>query len=113
MSSMKSAIAAISRLYPTSSDVPENRPGEFVRIMRVGGVSADIVIDKAMLSVECWANSTQRADEMADEVYIVLATGEADGIYSASINSKYSSPDPESGQPRCIMTMQIVSRFDF
>lgn len=50
---------------PVRKNVPNPRPASFVRIIRSGGTSRDIVVDEATLIVECWAGNDEDAADLS------------------------------------------------
>lgn len=57
---------------PVRKNVPNPRPASFVRVIRSGGVSRDVVVDEAMLIIECWASTDEDAADLATVVRALL-----------------------------------------
>lgn len=94
---------------PVSTEVPANRPAEFVTVERSGGPITD-VRDKALLTIECWSTSRTNAGTLAHTVCDSLIAGSISHpqIASADINSIVNNPDPASGQARFQITAIVV-----
>lgn len=48
-----------------STNVPNPRLEEFIRIMRTGGTVMNVVADRPQFTIECWAMNEERAYEIA------------------------------------------------
>ena len=101
---------------PLSTQVPNPRPGRFVRIMRTGGPEHNLVVDGAQVTVECWDVTAPEASATARIVRAVLSaarnvtTPSGDLIYgTAEFAGPAMLPDV-SGQPRYSWTVQVHAR---
>jgi hypothetical protein len=100
---------------PVTTQVPEPRPDEFVRLVRTGGPRASLVTDAASITLEAWAATQDRASDVillcrallgaapgrVAEVPVYLVTEFAGPAYS---------PDPSSGVPRYVQTFEVHLR---
>ena len=92
------------------------RPDRLVRLRRIAGTRNGPVIDRAMVSVECWALHEEDAHDIAQLVrgLIYAARGTTLGttvIYHvAEIGGPALLPDPESDAPRYVATYEIGTR---
>lgn len=98
---------------PFVTEVPASRPAEFVRIWRNGGQAQNRVVDLPFVSVETWAATASRADDISDAVRHVLLH-DAPGLGrirgATEIAGPYEIPDPDSGTPRVRFTVQLTVR---
>lgn len=98
--------------------VPAQLPhdGRFVRILRTGGVSQDVVIDRAMVTVESWAPTDKASIDLAQAARaVVLATQgavvSAVTVYSVvEFSGPANVPDPVSRSPRHTQTFEVCTR---
>ena len=82
------------------ADVPKPRPARFVSIERTGGGSSDVVIDRPIVAIQCWASTRAEALNLAQEVVSAMDVVAAQPwCYKASKNSEYNYPG-EGGEPR-------------
>ena len=91
--------------------VPSNRPDEFLVVEQTGGARPDRVRSLPSVAVDCWAQTRARASELSDEV-AALALSMADeitNIFSVSVSTQYNNPDPDSGQPRYTVGIDITA----
>ena len=91
-------------------DVPADRPASFLVVERTGGPRTDIVVERPMLDVQCWAESRRDAALLADAVADALrampdAVAEC---FHVSITSTYRDTDLESGTPRYHVVCEIT-----
>lgn len=114
---LPAALAELGISVPVSSAVPNPRPGEFVRVIRTGGVLGDVfVIDKASVTVEAWASRESRAYEIADACRGVLHAlpareGLAVTVYRVEeFAAPANLPDPTSAQHRYTATYAVHTR---
>lgn len=100
---------------PVRSLVPSPRPEMFVRVRRVGGVAEGLVLDGALVAVECYATGEDDAQDLAQVCRaILLASG---GVHDAhqvvavrEASGPVPLPDPDSSQPRYTFTHQVWTR---
>lgn len=91
--------------------VPEKRPAEFLVVEQTGGARPDRVRSLPSVDVDCWAQTRARASELSDEV-AALALAMADelpNVFRATITTQYNNPDPDSGQPRYTVGIDITA----
>lgn len=100
----------------TSNKIPNPRPDQFYRVLRVGGASRDIVIDNATVVVEAWALTDEEADDLAQlaRAYLLAIANETVGdtiVYAVDeVGAPANLPDPVSGQPRVTATYTVRTR---
>ena len=82
---------------------------EFVTVERTGGYVEDLV-DKPSISIQAWAATEPRAEEMANAIRLLLATGDLPaGVYRASVNSgPYRFYDEDTRLPRYQLYLDAV-----
>lgn len=101
---------------PVVERVPAERPARFVRLLRTGGFVVDVVIDRAMLTVEAWAPSEQASAALASAVRAVINAmpGGVHGgvaVYRVvEFSGPANSPDPVSRTPRHTWTIEVAVR---
>ena len=91
-------------------DVPSDRPESFVVVERTGGPRTDIVVERPMLDIQCWATERRDAALIADAVADALRVMKdvvAD-CFHVSITSTYRDADLESGTPRYHVVCEIT-----
>lgn len=118
VSYLNTAFTARSETARASTKVPATRPTKFVRVIRTGGPSSELVIDRAQLTIEAWANKA------TDAIALMQLTR---GLMHAIDQVTYSSrtyqfykpqefsgpanlPDPDSGQERYTETFSVGVR---
>jgi hypothetical protein len=97
-------VTALSSLsVPVSTKVPNPRPASFIRVTRAGGGRQNIIQERPLLIVECWAGGDVSAFELAQQAWSTL-----DDLYGlgADLSSPVWFPDVESGSPRYQFTAQ-------
>lgn len=97
-----------------STRVPSPRPGEFILILRTGGVARDFYTDVPQITVEAWAKTETRAQLLAQKVRTVLRGLHEIGGYAIYDVEEFAGPanlpDSLSGQPRYTATYAIPIR---
>jgi hypothetical protein len=108
------------RLYldgsvPAFGSVPPNRPDEFITVERIGG-PGNVILDRPMLDIHCWAEKDTRADQIARfaraEVF-GLAGQTISGITVSrveEVSGQRRLPDPKSKQPRYVFAVELYVR---
>jgi hypothetical protein len=97
-------------------DVPSTRPPTFVRVYRVGGPKANLVVDGATLAIESWAPTADVAETNAQLVRAQLnALPEQFGVTPAIYKVEEMSgpaelPDPVSTSRRVTWTVIVHVR---
>lgn len=97
--------------------VPTPRPSDpFVRLMRTGGPGASLVIDRAMVTVETWAENPTDAADLAQAVRAVINAMPGTTIAGVPVyrvvefSGPATTPDPISGTPRMSWTVEVSMR---
>lgn len=103
------------RLAPTPVhvNVPRTRPAEFVRAWRTGGGAINRVLDEPIITVQGWAASDARAEELAARCRDALLndyTGMPLVRGVEIISGPYRDPDPDSETPRYTVTARLRVR---
>ena len=95
----------------TAKRVPNPRPDQFYRVIRIGGTARDVVIDDATLAVEAWALTDGEADDLANlaRAHLLAIANHVldDGtvIYGVTeVAAPADLPDPTSSQSRSTAT---------
>ena len=107
---------ARSLSQPVSTRVPNPRPSRFVRIQRTGGPQANVVVDGAQVTFECWDDNQPDAAETARVLRAELAairnttTGSGHLMYRTDEFSGPSLLPDVSGQPRYSWTVRVHVR---
>lgn len=100
----------------TCARVPNPRPAEFYRIIRVGGATRERVMDDATIVVEAWAPTDQEADDLAQLArahLLALINTYVDGtlVYRVTdVAAPANFPDPISGVSRVTATYVVTTR---
>lgn len=101
---------------PVSTTVASERPGEFVRVVRLGGNRRNLVTDNAVVVFECWASTTPAAADLASltRAHVHALAGQHAGdlwVYAVrEIGGPAYSPDPTADVPRYTFSAQISYR---
>ena len=87
--------------YDAYSNVPKDRPDEFVTVERTGGYVEDMV-DHPVIAIQTWSQSAASAEKGASDIRMAAILGDVpDGVHSMRVNSgPYKFYDEESMQPR-------------
>lgn len=100
-----------------STQVPNPRPAEFVRVILIGGFQRNLVTDVPRLAVEAWGTSKGRASMLAARCRELINAAALDGaLGSATLNDvnmvsrPQYLPDPESNQHRYTATYELALR---
>lgn len=89
-------------------EVPEERPDEFISVEMTGG-TGDRFIRQASLAVQSWAQTRQRAAEIARLVeQATPCLTEEPNIFRAVANGTYRWPDPDSRQARYQTNVELT-----
>ena len=92
-----------------TQQVPADRTDEFVTVERVGGPRPQHW-DRPLVVVQVWAGSRWDASEAAYELANVLDTLVDEPLVArVAIQSIVNLPDPESGQARYQITLDLVT----
>ena len=97
--------------YPASLSIPTERPRGFITVERVGG-NDGALFSTPLLSVQVWESSRWNASDAAIRLVkpSLLRLVGHDEIGAVSILSIINNPDPESGQARYQINLQVSSR---
>lgn len=91
-------------------DVPSKRPSTFIVVELTGGADDELVIERPMLDIQCWATSRRDAAMLADEVKGALRDMpyELDDCFYADLTSTFRDYDLDSGTPRYHVVTEIT-----
>ena len=91
-------------------DVPSKRPESFIAVERTGGPLTDIVVERPLMDVQCWAKSRRDAALLAESVKSALRVIQysVPDCFHASITSTFRDTDLESGTPRYHVVTEIT-----
>lgn len=93
---------------PAHYDMPGDRPDELVTVVQTGGGSDAFGIGRKSVLVQCWAQTRERAAEIAEEAKdAVRSLVELDNVTGARIASEYRDRDMDSGTPRRCLMVEI------
>jgi len=95
---------------PVVGNVPMQRPGEFVRVERLGGSRETRVTDAANLAVEAWAKTDARAAELLNEARSYLFDVEGTLFGATEYAGPTRLPDPTSSMSRYTASFTIRVR---
>lgn len=96
---------------PVTTKVPATRPDKFVRLSRIGGNRRNVITDRAMVVVECWAKSTTEAERLSALTRAHIHALAPDTVRRVrEVAGPQSFPDPLSETPRYQFTVQIDTR---
>lgn len=101
-----------------ANKLPETLPAKSVLVTRTGGVTKDLVMDMAQVTIECRAGTTGQAERLAALVRGLVGAAERDGhmvdvpIYEVrEFSAPYSDPDPRNEKhERFSATYQVSVR---
>lgn len=100
----------------TAGKVPNPRPAEFYRVLRVGGVAREKVMDDATIVVEAWAPTDEEADDLAQlaraHLLAMVNVTVADVLVYRVVDvaGPANLPDPLSNQSRSTATYTVTTR---
>lgn len=101
-----------------ANKLPATLPAKSVLVTRTGGVSKDLVMDMAQVTIECRAGTAGEAERLAALVRGLVGAAEASGhlgdvpIYEVrEFSAPYSDPDPRNEKfERFSATYQVAVR---
>ena len=101
---------------PVSTRTPNPRPVSHVKVTRAGGNRWNLILERPLLIVECWAGTSVAAFDLAARAWQVLDGAEdttVNGVTfgSMALASPINMPDPDTSNPRYQMTAQPFCRF--
>ncbi len=92
---------------------PATVPPRFIHVMRTGGVLVNRIVDRAQVTLTCWAADVAAAERLAADVALAMtsASGSVDLVRGVGeISGPYFDPDPVTGRPRYSMTVPVTVR---
>lgn len=94
---------------PAYSDVPEERPAEFLTVERTGGPSDQVSIDRPSVAVQCWAKTRADAAQLANDLDAVMRDfAQHPGVSRVSRTALYNFPTAQN-EPRYQVTFDLVT----
>ena len=111
--------AFVSLLSPlgvhVSTRIPNPRPVSHVKVTRAGGNRVNLVLERPLLVLECWAGTSVEAFDLAARAWQVLDAAEGSTVAgvtfgSMSLASPINMPDPDTTSPRYQFTAQPFAR---
>jgi len=103
-----------------TTEVPNPRPARFVTVNRGGGPQKNLVADQPLVLLECWgpndADGISKAHDLAAFARAHLRAMRHQIIAGVPIyrvdevSGIERLPDPDSGQPRVVFTIQLLLR---
>lgn len=111
--------ALVSLLSPlgvhVSTRIPNPRPVSHVKVTRAGGNRVNLVIERPLLVLECWAGTSVEAFDLAARAWQVLDAAEGSTVAgvtfgSMALASPINMPDPDTTSPRYQFTAQPFAR---
>lgn len=104
---------------PVTRAVPNPRPQRHITVLLTPGSgrsSSNPVIERQMVTVECWGDRHQWAADLATDAHALIhamkgAVVANTQIYKVTdVSGPGDLPDPISGQPRVTFTVQLMVR---
>lgn len=97
------------------SRVPEDRPSQFVRVRRTGGLRRTLVNDRPRIDFQCWARTEEEAETLMSRVraYTLAMAGTrgTTTVYRVrEVGGPQWMPDNESNQPRYGFAVEFSTR---
>ena len=101
---------------PVSTRVPNPRPASFVRVQRTGGASQNLVQERPVVLVECWAATDTAAWALAAQAWGALS-GRGSFVHNAvemslandeAVSSPVNYPDPSTSSARYQFTAELI-----
>lgn len=91
-------------------EVPDDRPEEFLSVELTGGFGDYLgVAHECQLAVQAWAGTRERAASMARRLeQAAYLLDEEPNIFAPSVSALYRFPDPDSGQERYQLTVELT-----
>lgn len=100
-------IAALASLgVPVRTRVPNPRPASHVRVRRIGGTGTNLVQERPMVLVECWALGSAAAFDLAARAYDLVDA--AFGGPGTRPSSPVNLPDPNTDSDRYQFTVSPI-----
>ena len=100
---------------PVYSRVPENRPAEFIRVERLGGLRSSVVTDRPRIDIECWSHSEETAEALMSlaRAHMLAMAGKrgVTTVYNVQeVSGPMWLPDSVSGAPRYSFAVEFSTR---
>lgn len=97
------------------SRIPEDRPAEFIRVRRIGGLRNTIVTDRPRVDVHCWGPTEADAEALMSiaRAHVLAMGGSRSGttVYRVTeVGGPQWLPDNESGSPRYAFAIEFSLR---
>lgn len=98
-----------------STKIPNPRPARLVRVRRRGGPRAQVVMETALILLECWDSDEVAAERLAALTAGLFASLEGQTVAGAHIThaeilgGPSNDPDPDSASPRYTLTGQLTT----
>lgn len=97
----------------TSTRVPNPRPSQFIRVQRIGGDQVNLVQERPLVLIECWANGVLTSWNLARQAHSSLLGSqplEIGGVELGrrELSSPVNYPDPSTTQDRYQFTAQMT-----
>ena len=104
-------VSWITSLGYATSTYPPKTGSEFVTIERTGGYASDLV-DHPMVAIQTWAQTEERAEEMANNImYAVLTSPRPDGVASMRVDAgPYPWWDESTKLPRYQLVIECAAQ---
>lgn len=107
------------RLEPVEAgtEVPDDRPTEFVKVSRTGASDSNLVTERAQITFECWAADDVRAGDICRLVKALVKAmnGQTvNGIFVrkvGTVGGPVAFADPETKLPRYQYTAELATRY--
>ena len=101
---------------PVSTRVPNPRPASFVRVQRTGGAEQNLVQERPVVLVECWAATDAAAWALASTAWGALqgrgdkTSGSVEFTPSTTgaLSSPVNYPDPSTSSARYQFTAELI-----
>ncbi|SNY84037.1 hypothetical protein SAMN04244553_3590 [Nocardia amikacinitolerans] len=108
-------LAARNVLVPVVIAVPSTRPKRFVRLVRVGGSTSNLVTDRPRIVAECWDSIGAGAADLARIVRALIRATAPGYIGPVWVNKVIDLgiafiPDPDTNTPRYLVSAELHVR---
>lgn len=107
-------IAHLSALLevPVVETAPDPRPDRLVRVMWTGSQRVSDTVRDTSVTVECWAPTSALAHQLGELVHDALCALDTPAGFVPDgedgwIGGPYTSADPDTGTPQCVMTVRV------
>lgn len=97
--------------------VPSPRPPYLIKVTRAGGNRANLVTERPLLIVECWAPDSVKAFALASEAWALLDGADGATVGGVvldfprdALSSPINMPDPDTTNPRYQFTATPYAR---